>query len=241
MNQCTYEKMVEMRMPGMAQAYQGQSLIDDMMQLSFDERLELLVDAEFDNRHRNKITRLTKKAQLSEANAQLEDIQYFTDRGLKREVFLRLADNRYIREPKNLILTGATGSGKSYIACALENHACQTSYRVRYIRVPDLLSEIALAKAQGTYSKILKQYQTCELLILDEWLLVPASELAQQELFEIIERRYRFHATIFCSQFDTEGWHSRLGGGVLADSILDRVLPKSLHIHIEGQESIRMR
>lgn len=120
---------------------------------------------------------------------------------------MRLASNQYINEPKNIIFTGATGSGKSYLACALGHNACQLGYKVRYIRLPDLLTELELARAEGTYKKTLKRYQNCELLILDEWLLVPANEIAQQDILEVVERRYRYHATIFCSQFEIDGWH----------------------------------
>lgn len=241
MNQHTYEKMMGMRMPGMAQAYQTQSSQEDILNWSFEERLSLLVDAEYDNRHHNKIERLTKQACFSDSQARLEDIKYFSDRQLNREVFLKLADNHYIKAPRNIVLTGATGTGKSYIACALGNNACQSAYKVRYIRLPDLLTEQALARAQGTYAKALKQYQSCELLLIDDWLLIPADNIAQQDILEVLERRYRLHATIFCSQSTTEGWHDRLGGGALADAIMDRALAKTQFILIEGDRSMRSR
>lgn len=241
MNQHTYEKMIAMRMSGMAKAYKEQYEHEELLQWSFEERFSLLIDTEFDHRHRNKINNLTKKANFSDTQARLEEIKYFTDRGLNREVFLKLADNKYIRKPRNIVLTGATGSGKSYIACALGNNACQSGYKVRYIRLPDFLTELALAKAQGTYKKVLKQYQMCELLIIDEWLLIPADTVAQQDILEVLERRYRMHATIFCSQFTKDGWHERLGGGALADAIMDRALARAQYIMIEGNRSMRTR
>lgn len=241
MNQHTYEKMIAMRMSGMAKAYKDQYEQEELLQWSFDERFSLLIDTEFDYRHRNKIERLTKQAQFSDTQARLEDIKYFNDHGLNREVFLQLATNKYIQEPRNILLTGATGSGKSYIACALGNNACQSSFKVGYIRMPDLLTEFALAKVQGTYKKVLKQYQNCELLIIDEWLLIPADTIAQQDILEVLERRYRLHATIFCSQFTKEGWYERLGGGALADAIMDRALARSQSITIDGTRSMRSR
>lgn len=241
MNQHTYEKMMGMRMPGMAQAYQTQAFQEEILDWSFEERLTLLIDAEYDNRYRNKIERLTKQACFSDTQARLEDIKYFSDRQLNREVFLKLADNHYINAPQNLVLTGATGTGKSYIACALGNNACQSAYKVRYIRLPDLLTELALARVQSTYAKSLKQYQNSDLLLIDDWLLIPADSTAQQDILEVLERRYRLHATIFCSQFTTEGWHERLGGGALADAIMDRALSKAQFILIEGERSMRSR
>ena len=241
MNQHTYDKMIEMRMPAMAEFYQNQAKVDDYLSLSFDERLELLIDAEHDYRHRNKIARLTKQAKLSESTAQLEDIHYFSDRKLNKENFLQLASNQYIKQPRNVVLTGMTGSGKSYIACALGNHACQCGFKVLYIRMPDLLAEIAMAKVQDTYLKTITKYQNCDLLIVDEFLLMPTDETAQQVLLELVERRYRHSATIFCSKFDPVGWHKRLGSGALADSILDRVLPRAKFIHIDGEKSMRSR
>lgn len=199
MNQHMYEKMVGMRIPGMAQGC------------------------------------------FSDTQARLEDIKYFSDRQLNREVFLKVVDNHYINAPQNLVLTGATGTGKSYIACALGNNTCQSAYKVRYIRLPDLLTELALARVQGTYAKTLKLYRNCDLLLIDDWLLVPADSTAQQDILEVLERRYRLYATIFCSQFTTEGWHERLGGGALADAIMDRALSKAQLILIEGERSMRSR
>ncbi|WP_130859707.1 IS21-like element helper ATPase IstB [Gracilibacillus phocaeensis] len=241
MNQHTYEKMMSMRLFGMAETYKDQCHQADISEWGFEERLTLLIDAESDQRLSDKITRLTKNANLSDTQAHVEGIKYYSDRGLNREVFLNLADNKYIFEPKNIVLVGATGSGKSYIACALGNNACQSALKVRYYRLPDLFTELELARAQGTYKKILKQLENCELLILDEWLLIPATSQSQQDLLEILERRYRQHATIFCSQFSIDGWHQRLGSGALADAILDRALAKSKIIPIQGDKSMRSR
>lgn len=225
----------------MADDYSNQANIDDMVALSFDERLTLLIDAEHDNRHHNKIARLTKQAKLYEAGAHLENIKYLPDRGLNKEEILQLADNRYIKKPQNLVLTGATGSGKSFIACALGNHVCQNGFKAIYVRLPDLLTEMAMTRAEHQLEKVQSKYKKCDLLILDEFLLIPATDMAQQEIFELLESRYRHSATIFYSQFGTESWLNRLGSGALAESIIDRALPKAKIIHIAGDKSMRSR
>lgn len=168
MNQHNYEKLHLLRFSGMAQAYQEQSAIEGIHDWSFEERLGYLLDAEYDLRQTNKIERLIKLAQLSDSGARLEDIQYLPDRELNRDLFQSLATNAYMTRPENSVLVGATESGKSYIACALGKQACLAGKKVRYIRLPDLLSELELARAEGRYTKDLKQYQTCDLLIIDE-------------------------------------------------------------------------
>lgn len=127
------------------------------------------------------------------------------------------------------------------MACALGNAACLAEKKVMYIRLPDLLTDLALGREQGNYKKILKRYEKVDLLIIDEWLLIPANDIAQQHILEIVERRYGKKGTIFCSQFTTDSWHQRLGGGALADAILDRILSKSKTIQIHGDRSMRNR
>ncbi|UUX35476.1 ATP-binding protein [Fundicoccus culcitae] len=168
-------------------------------------------------------------------------MQYLSDRHLNKDVFQKLSTNKYLDEHKNIIFVGATGSGKSYLACALGKNACLSGTRVNYIRLPDLLADLKLARIEGRYPKVVKQCQKIDLLIIDEFLLVPIPQQAQQDILEVLERRYRLHSTIFCSQFKVDGWHERLGGGVLADAILDRALSKSQQILIEGEKSMRSR
>lgn len=153
----------------------------------------------------------------------------------------RLATNEYINKYENLIIVGATGSGKSYIACALGVEACNATMKVMYVRLPDLLAELDLAKVQGNYRKRINQYIKCDLLILDEWLLIGTNNAEQQDILEILEKRYRIHSTVFCSQFDVAGWYSKLGGGALADAIMDRIISKSQTIKIFGDKSMRSR
>ena len=241
MNKDTIEKLTQLRLPGMLRAYKEQSKMSGINELTFEQRLTLLVDAEVDSRHSHQIERLIKNAQLSDKGASIEDIKYYEDRRLNRDLIEQLATNEYITEGKNIVIVGATGTGKSYLACALGNCACLEGKKVLYIRLPDLITDLTLGKEQGNYKKILKKYEKTDLLIIDEWLLIPANDVAQQYILEIMERRYRSKGTIFCSQFSSESWHKRLGGGALADAILDRIVSKSVTIKIEGNQSMRIR
>lgn len=241
MNRDTYEKIVALRLPGMAKTYLEQEEMEDILQLTFDQRLELLVDAEVDSQRIHKIERLINNAHFAESKASITQIKYYADRHLDREQILSLATNEYIKKHENVLIIGATGAGKSYIGCALGVEACNSGLKVKYIRLPDLLSELELSRIQGTYKNKIKQYEKCDLLILDEWLLVNTSNIEQQDILEVLEKRYRIHSTILCSQFDVGGWHSKLGGGALADAILDRIVPKSHTIKILGDKSMRSR
>ena len=149
--------------------------------------------------------------------------------------------NEYIKRYENNIIVGTTRSGKSYIACALGVEACNATLKVIYVRLPDLLAELGLAKVQGNYRKRINQYIKCDLLILDEWLLIGTNNAEKQDILEILEKRYHIHSTVFRSQFDVAGWHSKLGGGALADAIMDRIVLKSLTIKIFGDKSMRSR
>lgn len=149
--------------------------------------------------------------------------------------------NEYIKRYENNIIVGTTRSGKSYIACALGVEACNATLKVIYVRLPDLLAELGLAKVQGNYRKRINQYIKCDLLILDEWLLIGTNNAEKQDILEILEKRYHIHSTVFRSQFDVAGWHSKLGGGALADAIMDRIVLKSLTIKIFGDKSMRRR
>lgn len=231
-----------MKLPAFAQSYQDQTENEaEYQSLSFDERLMLMVDAEFDSRHNNNIKRLIKNARLSDPSAFLGNIDYLPDRHLNRPLLESLADNEYIREGLNVILIGATGSGKTYLANALGVNACQYGYKTRYIRLPELFSDLEAARIQGKYHQVMKQYQKYALVILDEFLLVPASDREQRDLLGLMEYRCGQASTIFCSQFVPEGWHERLGGSALADSILDRIIPSAYTMKIDGDISMRQR
>ena len=172
MNRDTYDKMILLKLKGMSKAYKEQDEIEDIHELTFEQRLALLIDAETDYKHNHKIERLIENANFVESKASVTQIKYYADRQLNKDQIERLATNEYINRHENLIIVGATGSGKSYIACALGVEACNATLKVMYVRLPDLLAELDLAKVQGNYRKRINQYIKCDLLILDEWLLI---------------------------------------------------------------------
>ncbi len=241
MKQDTYEKMIKLRLPAMAQAYKEQESNTNLQELNFDQRLSLLIDTEFDSQANNHIKRLIENARFSDKRASIEDIKYYDDRKLDKQLFLSLSTNSYIDKKENIVIIGATGSGKTYLACALGNCACKDNRRTRYIRLPDLLVDFSLARDTLRYQSLLKSYARYDLLIIDEWLLTLPNEQAQQDILELMERRCGDKSTILCSQFTPESWHKRLGGGAVADAILDRVLSISTVIQVSGDKSMRTR
>jgi DNA replication protein DnaC len=237
----TVEKLREMKMGVMAAQFNEQLATADAQALSFEERFGLLVDAEWANRKSNRLTRLIKSAGFSYPDASVEDIEYHSDRGLDKAFMMRLSTCAYIKEFRNIILLGATGSGKTYLSNALGIKACREFLTVKYIRLPELLGELAIARAEGNYRKVLKAYKNVHLLILDEWLLFPLKESESLDLLEIAEARYKKGSTIFCSQFEIAGWHQKLGDTAMADSVCDRIVHDSYTIIVKGNDSMRKR
>ena len=233
--------MIKLRLPAMAQAYKEQESNTNLQELNFDQRLSLLIDTEFDSQANNHIKRLIENARFSDKRASIEDIKYYDDRKLDKQLFLSLSTNSYIDKKENIVIIGATGSGKTYLACALGNCACKDNRRTRYVRLPDLLVDFSLARDTLRYQSLLKSYARYDLLIIDEWLLTLPNEQAQQDILELMERRCGDKSTILCSQFTPESWHKRLGGGAVADAILDRVLSISTVIQVSGDKSMRTR
>lgn len=237
----TLTKLTEMRMSAMAETYQEQLRNPEYQEMTFEDRFGLLVDMEWSRRQNNKLERLIKSAQLSNNQASIEDIEYHPDRKLDKSQILRLAAGAYIEEHHNIILKGASGNGKTYLACAFGIAACRQLYKVKYVRLPDLLDELAVARGEGIFRKVMKQYKKADLLILDEWLLTPLKGNEARDLLEIVEARHQNGATIFCSQFDPMGWHEKIGEETLADAILDRIVHDSYNILIDGKKSMRER
>jgi len=209
--------------------------------LSFDERFGLLVDTEWTTRKNNRLKRIIQKADFSVSGACIEDIEYRADRKLNREQIMQLATCSYIAEKRNVIVLGATGAGKSYISCALGMAACRHFHSVKYTRLPDLLEELSVARGEGVFQKVMQNYKKTDLLILDEWLLSPITDMESRDLLEIVETRHTRCSTIFSSQFNPAGWQAKIGAGPLAEAILDRIIHDSYTVLIEGEESMRKR
>jgi DNA replication protein DnaC len=232
-------KLQEMHLSVMAESFSEQLKDPQYNGMSFEDRFALLVDAEWASRKSNHLSRLIKNAGYA-LNACIEDVEYLPERKLDRTQILRLASCAYVQEAHNVILLGATGSGKTYLACALGMSASRNFYTVKYIRLPGLLVEISLARGDGTYREYMKKLKKVKLLIIDEWLLYPLKENEARDVLELVEARSKISSTIFCSQFDVPGWHENLYDPTLADAICDRIVYDSYMIRVEG-DSIRKR
>ena len=232
-NESTINKLIEMRMSAMADAFRMQLNDHSMNQISFEDRFGLMVDVEYTNRKNNRLHRLVKKVTLDQPQASIYDINYQSGRKLNKPLIERLATCEYVREFHNIIITGATGSGKSYLSCAFGMEACKRYYSTKYIRLPELLSELAIARGEGRFKEVLRQYQKFPLLILDEWLLIKLSEGEARDLLEIIHARHKRASTIFCSQFSPIGWYGKFPEATVADAILDRIVHDSYMIEIQ--------
>lgn len=184
--QTTIEKLISMRLTAMADQYRIQMNDPAFDGLSFDERFGLLVDTEWASHKSNHLKKLIRKEDFNQENACTEDIEYHADRKLNKDLILRLSTCAYIHENHNIIIMGASGNGKTYMACAFGNAACRNFYTVKYIRLPDLLNELAVARAEGVFKKVITQYKKVKLLILDEWMLDSLTEKEVRDLLEII-------------------------------------------------------
>ena len=243
------DQLREMRLSAMAKEFEAQAQDPaTYSQIPFEERFGLIVNAGWNSQQASKLRRRIRDAHFDIPSAcSMEEIEYFEDRKLNREELTRLSTCQYIDEKHHIILKGATGSGKTYIACALGNAACRKFKRVRYVRMPELLDELTLARAENDFKKAIKAYGKVDLLILDEWLMRPLTTQQSYDLFEIIEARTKHGATIFCTQYDLySDWYERLNtdpsqDSPISDAIMDRIYHNSYVVSVEGKVSMRAR
>jgi DNA replication protein DnaC len=225
--------MQEMRMPAMAEAFAEQLRSPQYAELSFDERVGLLVDTEWTSRQQRKLQRRLKSAKLRYP-ASLEDLDFRASRGLDRQVVLALGSCSWIEEHHNVILTGPTGTGKTYLACALVERACRSGYSAYYVRGPRLLHDLAIARADGSYGRLLVRLAKTELLAIDDWLITSLKESQRQDLLEVIEDRSERTSTLIATQLTSDAWHAAIGEPTLADAICDRVIHRAHRIELTG-------
>ena len=235
----TIEKLHELRCPAMAKALVEQLASPEVHNLSFEERLGLLVDREITERHSRQLTNRLRRAKLRHA-ACIEDVDFRQPRGLDKDLVLSLADGRWIREHLNCLITGPAGIGKSWIACALAHGACRNGYSAAYRRLTRLLTELSIARADGRYPKLLASLAKTHVLIIDDFGLAKLSAENRRDLLEIIEDRHALRSTIVTSQLPVEKWHAVVGDPTLADAILDRLVHRAYQLNLKG-ESMRKR
>lgn len=235
----TLDKLQALKLTGMTAALSDQLQMPDIEELSFDERFGLLVDRELTARDNRRLTSRLRRARLKHSAA-LEDIDYRHPRGLDKSLIQALAACRWVREHLNILITGPTGVGKTWLACALAQKACREGHTALYLRLPRLLPELAIAKGDGRYPKLLTTLAKTEVLVLDDWGLAPLTAEHRRDLLEILEDRHGVRSTLATSQLPLDNWHDLIGDPTLADAILDRLVHNAYKITLKGA-SMRKR
>jgi len=234
MHHPTLDKLQKLKLTGMLSALQEQESVPDIRTLPFEERLGLMVDREMTERENRRMQTRLRMAKLKQ-NSAMENIDFKTARGLDRSVIMKLADCEWVKEHMNVLITGATGLGKTYLACALANKACREGYSSYYIRLTRLFQELDIGRADGRYAKMMRQFAKADVLIMDEWGLSSLTDQHRRDLLEILDDRYKLRATIIASQLPVSNWHEAIGDPTLADAILDRIVHNAYKINLSGK------
>lgn len=239
LNHPTHQQLTQLRLFGMAHALEEQSRLPDLERMSFDERLALLVEREASLRASTQSAGRLRRARLKHA-ATPEDVDYRTARGLDRTLFNRLLTGDWVSQHQNVLITGPTGVGKTWLACALANHACRHGHSSFYLRVPRMIEELTIAHGDGRYMKFITQLAKVDVLLLDDWGLATLTDSARRDLLEILDDRHNIRSTIVTSQLPLAHWHDAIGDSTLADAILDRLVHNAHQLTLSG-DSMRKR
>lgn len=234
MHHPTLDKLQQLKLTGMLRALQEQEGIPDIRTMPFEERLGLMVDREMTERDNRRMQTRLRMAKLKQ-NSALEDIDFKTARGLDRSLIMKLAGCEWVAEHLNVLITGATGLGKTFLACALAHKACREGYSSHYVRLTRLFQELDIGRADGRYAKMMRQFAKADVLIMDEWGLAVLTDQHRRDLLEILDDRYNMRATIITSQLPIAHWHEAVGDPTLADAILDRVVHNAYKINLSGK------
>ncbi len=234
LNEPTTEKLQALRLHGMLAAWQEQGRHADIAGLGFDERFALLVEAEWLRRENERLVRNLREAKLRLSQACLEDIDYSARRELDRAQIRQLATCRWVTEHQSVLITGATGTGKTFVACALAHQACRHGYRAVYRRTSRLFDELTLARADGTYARLLSRLARIDVLVIDDFGLAPLEDQQRQDLLEVLEDRHDLHSTVVASQLPVQKWHTHIEEPTLADAICERLLHNAHRLMLKG-------
>jgi DNA replication protein DnaC len=229
----TFDKLSQMKMHGFAAALKDQLDSSEYNELAFEERIGLLVDREWTERESRRLTRRLQQAKLRE-RASVEDINFRHKRGLDRMLVMRLATCEWVRKSQCIIITGPTGIGKTFLACAFAQKACREGHSSLYRRVPRLLHELTIARADGSLTRLFARLARTHVLVLDDWGLAPLQDQERRDLLEIIEERHGLRSTIISAQLPVKSWHQTIGDPTIADAILDRLVHNAHRIELKG-------
>ena len=240
MTQHTIDKLHDMKLTAMADAFAEQTGKPDLGELSFEDRFAMLVDRQWTFKEDRRMTRLLRTAKLRDS-ACIENVDFKTPRALDKSLVVRLAGSDWIKKAQNVIVLGPTGVGKTYLACAIANSACRNGFAAMYKRAPRLYQEVAIARADGSYPKLMNRLSKIKVLIVDDFCIVPMTDPERRDLLEVLEDRQSISSTIIATQVPVENWIEHIGDPTLADAILDRLVHNAHRINLKGESMRKIR